>query len=101
MSVFELHPGSCFKCRRRREADQQKVFERLKEGKHTHDPGRSASIINASPFQAQRHTIYCLLSCVNTVTSVCPHREEAVLLRLLRTLTRVRQGDLLCGRVLV
>lgn len=41
--------------------------------------------------QAQRHTIYCLLSCVNTVTSVCPHREEAVLLRLLQTLTRVSQ----------
>uniref|UniRef100_H3DKR8 Zgc:77752 n=1 Tax=Tetraodon nigroviridis TaxID=99883 RepID=H3DKR8_TETNG len=38
--------------------------------------------------KAQRHTIYCLLSCVNTVTSVCPHREEAVLLRLLQTLTR-------------
>lgn len=43
-----------------------------------------------TPLQAQRHTIYCLLSCVNTVTSVCPHREEAVLLRLLQTLTRVR-----------
>ncbi|XP_056907240.1 protein tyrosine phosphatase domain-containing protein 1 isoform X3 [Takifugu flavidus] len=43
--------------------------------------------------KAQRHTIYCLLSCVNTVTSVCPHREEAVLLRLLRTLTRRPQEE--------
>ncbi|XP_062246225.1 protein tyrosine phosphatase domain-containing protein 1 isoform X1 [Platichthys flesus] len=36
----------------------------------------------------QRHTIYCLLSCVSTVTSLCPHREEEVLLRLIRALTK-------------
>lgn len=42
--------------------------------------------------QPQRHTIYCLLSCVSTVTSLCPHREEAVLHRLIRALTRVRQS---------
>ncbi|KAM7414423.1 hypothetical protein PAMA_019307 [Pampus argenteus] len=35
----------------------------------------------------QRHTIYCLLSCVSTVTSLCPHREDAVLQRLMRALT--------------
>ncbi|XP_073327450.1 protein tyrosine phosphatase domain-containing protein 1 [Pagrus major] len=42
----------------------------------------------------QRHTIYCLLSCVSTVTSLCPHREEAVLQRLMRTLTRRPQEDM-------
>ncbi|XP_019935068.2 protein tyrosine phosphatase domain-containing protein 1 [Paralichthys olivaceus] len=36
----------------------------------------------------QRHTIYCLLSCVSTVTSLCPHRGEGVLLRLIRALTK-------------
>ncbi|KAM3870600.1 protein tyrosine phosphatase domain-containing protein 1 [Diretmus argenteus] len=36
----------------------------------------------------QQHTIYCLLSCVCTVVSLCPHREDAVLRRLLRALTR-------------
>lgn len=51
-------------------------------------------MLSLTPRQAQRHTIYCLLSCVNTVASVCPHREEAVLLRLLQTLTRVRQVDI-------
>ncbi|CAL8263082.1 unnamed protein product [Merluccius merluccius] len=35
----------------------------------------------------QRHTISCLLSCVGTVLSLCPHREDAVLQRLLRALT--------------
>ncbi|XP_062277472.1 protein tyrosine phosphatase domain-containing protein 1 [Scomber scombrus] len=38
--------------------------------------------------KSQRHTIYCLLSCVSTVTSLCPHREDALLLRLMRALTR-------------
>ncbi|XP_070828500.1 protein tyrosine phosphatase domain-containing protein 1 [Chaetodon trifascialis] len=42
----------------------------------------------------QRHTIYCLLSCVSTVTSLCPHREEAVLQRLIRTLTRRPQEEM-------
>lgn len=41
----------------------------------------------------QRHTIYCLLSCVSTVTSLCPHREEAVLHRLMRALTRRPQVE--------
>ncbi|XP_029992961.1 protein tyrosine phosphatase domain-containing protein 1 isoform X2 [Sphaeramia orbicularis] len=36
----------------------------------------------------QRHTIFCLLSCVSTVTGLCPHREDAVLQRLMRALTR-------------
>ncbi|XP_068169798.1 protein tyrosine phosphatase domain-containing protein 1 isoform X2 [Antennarius striatus] len=42
----------------------------------------------------QRDTIYCLLSCVSTVTSLCPHREEAVLQRLMRTLTRRSREEL-------
>lgn len=42
----------------------------------------------------QRHTIYCLLSCVSTVTSLCPHREEAVLHRLIRALTRRSQEEM-------
>ncbi|XP_068460172.1 protein tyrosine phosphatase domain-containing protein 1 [Clinocottus analis] len=42
----------------------------------------------------QRHTIYCLLSCVSTVTSLCPHREDAVLQRLVRALTRQPQEEL-------
>ncbi|KAM9807769.1 protein tyrosine phosphatase domain-containing protein 1 [Neosynchiropus ocellatus] len=37
----------------------------------------------------QKHTIYCLLSAVRTVTGLCPHREEAVLHRLIRALTRL------------
>nr|XP_046250080.1 protein tyrosine phosphatase domain-containing protein 1 [Scatophagus argus] len=41
----------------------------------------------------QRDTIYCLLSCVSMVTSLCPHREEAVLHRLMRTLTRRPQEE--------
>lgn len=41
--------------------------------------------------QPQRDTIYCLLSCVSTVTSLCPHREDEVLQRLMRALTKVRQ----------
>ncbi|CAL8323443.1 unnamed protein product [Gadus morhua 'NCC'] len=36
----------------------------------------------------QRHTISCLLSCVGTVVSLCPHREDAVLQRLLKAVTR-------------
>ncbi|XP_008409534.1 protein tyrosine phosphatase domain-containing protein 1 isoform X2 [Poecilia reticulata] len=39
----------------------------------------------------QRHTIYCLLSCVSTVISLCPHREDAILRRLICTLTRSPQ----------
>ncbi|XP_071343977.1 protein tyrosine phosphatase domain-containing protein 1 isoform X2 [Trachinotus anak] len=42
----------------------------------------------------QRHTIYCLLSCVSTVTSLCPHREDAVLQRLIRALTRRPQEEM-------
>ncbi|XP_010728102.3 protein tyrosine phosphatase domain-containing protein 1 [Larimichthys crocea] len=42
----------------------------------------------------QRHTIYCLLSCVSTVTSLCPHREDAVLQRLMRSLTRRPQEEM-------
>ncbi|XP_054475758.1 protein tyrosine phosphatase domain-containing protein 1 [Anoplopoma fimbria] len=42
----------------------------------------------------QRHTIYCLLSCVSTVTSLCPHREDAVLQRLVRALTRHPQEEM-------
>ncbi|XP_037538767.1 protein tyrosine phosphatase domain-containing protein 1 [Nematolebias whitei] len=38
--------------------------------------------------RSQRHTIYCLLSCVSTVTRLCPHREDVVLLRLMCALTR-------------
>ncbi|XP_077424024.1 protein tyrosine phosphatase domain-containing protein 1 isoform X2 [Vanacampus margaritifer] len=44
--------------------------------------------------KSQRHTIYCLLSCVNTVTSLCPHREDAVLQRLIRALTKRSQEDM-------
>ncbi|XP_042268061.1 protein tyrosine phosphatase domain-containing protein 1 [Thunnus maccoyii] len=42
----------------------------------------------------QRHTIYCLLSCVSTVTSLCPHREDAILQRLMRALTRRPQEEM-------
>ncbi|XP_022610324.1 protein tyrosine phosphatase domain-containing protein 1-like isoform X2 [Seriola dumerili] len=42
----------------------------------------------------QKHTIYCLLSCVGTVTSLCPHREDAVLQRLIRALTRRPQEEM-------
>ncbi|KAM8892312.1 protein tyrosine phosphatase domain-containing protein 1 isoform 2-T2 [Spinachia spinachia] len=48
---------------------------------------KSLSLLN----KPQRHTIYSLLSCVSTVTSLCPHREDAVLQRLARALTRVRK----------
>ncbi|XP_041852248.1 protein tyrosine phosphatase domain-containing protein 1 [Melanotaenia boesemani] len=41
----------------------------------------------------QRHTIYCLLSCVSSVTSLCPHREDAVLQRLMFALTRRPQEE--------
>ncbi|XP_055365747.1 protein tyrosine phosphatase domain-containing protein 1 [Betta splendens] len=42
----------------------------------------------------QRHTIYCLLSCVSTVTSLCPHREDAVLQRLVLALTKRPQEEM-------
>ncbi|XP_060891258.1 protein tyrosine phosphatase domain-containing protein 1 isoform X2 [Labrus mixtus] len=42
----------------------------------------------------QRHTIYCLLSCVSTVSRFCPHREDALLSRLMRTLTRRPQEEM-------
>ncbi|XP_013867777.1 protein tyrosine phosphatase domain-containing protein 1 [Austrofundulus limnaeus] len=38
--------------------------------------------------KSQRHTVFCLLSCVSTVTSLCPHREDAVLQRLMCALTK-------------
>ncbi|XP_077371893.1 protein tyrosine phosphatase domain-containing protein 1 isoform X2 [Festucalex cinctus] len=44
--------------------------------------------------KSQKHTIYCLLSCVNTVTSLCPHREDVVLQRLIRALTKRSQEDI-------
>ncbi|KAK9516794.1 hypothetical protein VZT92_024705 [Zoarces viviparus] len=44
--------------------------------------------------KSQRHTIYCLLSCASTVTSLCPHREDAVLQRLVRALTRHPQEEM-------
>ncbi|KAL6106877.1 uncharacterized protein ACO6RY_10637 [Pungitius sinensis] len=50
---------------------------------------KSLSVLN----KPQRHTIYCLLSCVSTVTSLCPHREDAVLQRLARALTRHPQEE--------
>ncbi|XP_075875282.1 protein tyrosine phosphatase domain-containing protein 1 isoform X2 [Nelusetta ayraudi] len=52
----------------------------------------SCKVNHRKPFSVlkkpQRHTMYCLLSCISTVTSLCPHREEAVLQRLVRALTR-------------
>ncbi|XP_077938020.1 protein tyrosine phosphatase domain-containing protein 1-like [Gasterosteus aculeatus] len=51
---------------------------------------KSLSVLN----KPQRHTIYCLLSCVSTVTSLCPHREDAVLQRLARALTREEVGSI-------
>ncbi|XP_028441041.1 protein tyrosine phosphatase domain-containing protein 1 [Perca flavescens] len=42
----------------------------------------------------QRHTIYCLLSCVSTVTSLCPHREDAMLQQLMKALTRRPQEEM-------
>ncbi|CAN9499224.1 unnamed protein product [Ophioblennius macclurei] len=57
----------------------------------------SVGISNRRPLlvlkKAQRHTIYCLLSCVSTVTSLCPHREDAVLHRLMRALTKRPQEE--------
>ncbi|XP_034032556.1 protein tyrosine phosphatase domain-containing protein 1 isoform X2 [Thalassophryne amazonica] len=41
----------------------------------------------------QSLTIYCLLSCVSSVTSLCPHRQDAVILRLMRALTRRPQEE--------
>ncbi|KAM9814320.1 protein tyrosine phosphatase domain-containing protein 1 isoform 2-T2 [Syngnathus typhle] len=53
---------------------------------------------NRKPFcvlkKSQRHTIYCLLSCVNKVTRLCPHREDAVLQRLIRALTKRPQEEI-------
>ncbi|XP_068507098.1 protein tyrosine phosphatase domain-containing protein 1 isoform X2 [Syngnathus scovelli] len=53
---------------------------------------------NRKPFcvlkKSQRHTIYCLLSCINKVTSLCPHREDAVLQRLIRALTKRPQEEI-------
>ncbi|XP_061578029.1 protein tyrosine phosphatase domain-containing protein 1 [Cololabis saira] len=52
----------------------------------------SAGGNNSNPLsllkKPQRHSIYCLLSCVSTVSSLCPHREDAVLQRLICALTR-------------
>ncbi|XP_046889483.1 protein tyrosine phosphatase domain-containing protein 1 [Hypomesus transpacificus] len=42
----------------------------------------------------QQHTISCLLGCVGQVTSLCPHREDAVLRRLMRALIRRPQVEL-------
>ncbi|KAM9754979.1 protein tyrosine phosphatase domain-containing protein 1 [Menidia menidia] len=42
----------------------------------------------------QRHTIFCLLSCVSSVTSLCLHREDSVLQRLMSALTRRPQEDM-------
>ncbi|XP_004070108.1 protein tyrosine phosphatase domain-containing protein 1-like [Oryzias latipes] len=44
--------------------------------------------------KSQRHTIYCLLSCVSSVTSLRPHREDAVLQRLMSALTRRPQEEM-------
>ncbi|KAK2917940.1 hypothetical protein Q8A73_004686 [Channa argus] len=44
--------------------------------------------------KSQKHTIYCLLSCVSAVTRLCPHKEEAVLRRLIRALTRRPQEEI-------
>ncbi|CAL1592168.1 unnamed protein product [Knipowitschia caucasica] len=49
----------------------------------------------------QRHSVQCLLRCVGTVSSVCPHKEEALLLRLLRALTRTSQEELKAADVLL
>ncbi|XP_016523606.1 protein tyrosine phosphatase domain-containing protein 1 isoform X1 [Poecilia formosa] len=57
--------------------------ERLKVGNNR----KPLSILK----KPQRHTIYCLLSCVSTVISLCPHREDAILRRLICTLTRSPQ----------
>lgn len=61
-------------------------IERLSTGASNRNP---LSVLK----KPQRHTIYCLLSCVSTVTSLCPHREEAVLHRLMRALTRRPQVE--------
>ncbi|KAM6961193.1 protein tyrosine phosphatase domain-containing protein 1 [Aplochiton taeniatus] len=42
----------------------------------------------------KRKTITCLLRCVGQVTSLCPQREDAVLRRLIRALTRRPQEEL-------
>ncbi|XP_047428236.1 protein tyrosine phosphatase domain-containing protein 1 [Mugil cephalus] len=42
----------------------------------------------------QRHTIYCLLSCMSTVANLCPHREDAMLQRLMQALTRRPQEEI-------
>ncbi|KAJ8373766.1 hypothetical protein SKAU_G00043460 [Synaphobranchus kaupii] len=43
--------------------------------------------------KAQDQTISCILRCVGHVTGLCPQLEGAVLLRLLRALTRCSQDD--------
>ncbi|XP_061752169.1 protein tyrosine phosphatase domain-containing protein 1 isoform X3 [Nerophis ophidion] len=43
--------------------------------------------------KSQKHTIYCLLSCVSTVTHLCPHREDAVLQRLIQALTKIMPDE--------
>lgn len=42
----------------------------------------------------QQHTVSCLLLCVGRVTSLCPLREDGVLRRLIRALTRRPQEEL-------
>ncbi|XP_047240405.1 protein tyrosine phosphatase domain-containing protein 1 isoform X1 [Girardinichthys multiradiatus] len=60
--------------------------ERLKEGNNR----KPLSLLK----KPQRHTISCLLSCVNTVISLCPHREDAILQRLICALTRRPQEEI-------
>ncbi|KAM4554417.1 protein tyrosine phosphatase domain-containing protein 1 [Fundulus diaphanus] len=59
--------------------------ERLKVGNNR----KPLSILK----KPQRHTINCLLSCVSTVISPCPHREDAILQRLMCALTRRPQEE--------
>ncbi|KAK7891469.1 hypothetical protein WMY93_023432 [Mugilogobius chulae] len=59
-----------------------------------------ALLVTESDPHAQRHTVLCLLHCVGTVSSVCPHKEDALLQHLLRALTRasldeVKASDML------
>ncbi|XP_038155865.1 protein tyrosine phosphatase domain-containing protein 1 [Cyprinodon tularosa] len=60
-------------------------IEKLKMGKNK----KPLSVLK----KPQRHTIYCLLNCVSTVFSLCPHREDAVLHRLACALTRRPQEE--------
>ncbi|XP_031149274.1 protein tyrosine phosphatase domain-containing protein 1 [Sander lucioperca] len=58
----------------------------------------SCGVNNRKPLNVlkkpQRHTIYCLLSCVSMVTSLCPHREDAMLQQLMKALTRRPQEEM-------